>query len=148
MRWILLIPGFLGVAAVLQGGLNRQIAAQVGLPSAVLINASVLLLLSSALWILACRSPATLPAFMQLAGHPALFRAWWLLPGLLGLALVLGIPYAIPRLGAFPVFLGILVGQMITSLAWDAVLEGRPLTATKLCGAALALVAAVLVGRK
>jgi transporter family-2 protein len=147
MRWMILIPGFLGVAAVLQGGLNRQIAARVGLPNTVLLSATMLLLASLALWVVAYRMPAALPWYLQLKGHRGLFAAWWVVPGLLGLALVLGIPFAIERVGAFPVFLGVLAGQLLTSLVWDALLEGRPLTPMKVCGALLALAGAALVGR-
>jgi transporter family-2 protein len=144
---MVLIPGFLGVAAVLQGGLNRQIAARVGLPSAVLLSAATLLLAAIALWMLACRAPAGLPWYLQLHGHIGLFKAWWVLPGLLGMTIVLGIPFAIQRVGAFPVFLGVLAGQLLTSLLWDALMEGRPLTPMKVCGALLALAGAALVGR-
>lgn len=148
MRWMVLLPGFLGLAAVLQGGLNRQIAGQWGLAATALLNILVLLVAVGALLALVRLRPAALPDLFALKGGLAQFRWWWIFPGLFGFALVTGIPYAISRLGAFPVFLGILVGQMVTSLAWDALLEGRPLTATKVCGAALAVVAAVLVGRK
>jgi transporter family-2 protein len=147
MRWMVLLPGFLGLAAVLQGGLNRQVAGQWGLAGAALFNTLVLLAAVGALLALVRLRPSVLPEFFQIKGALAQLRWWWILPGLFGFALVTGIPFAISRLGAFPVFLGILVGQMITSLAWDAVLEGRPLTLPKVCGALLAVAAAVLVGR-
>jgi transporter family-2 protein len=147
MRWMVLLPGFLGMAAVLQGGLNRQIAGPWGLAAAALFNTLVLLAAVGALLAVARLRPAALPELFQVRGALAQVRWWWILPGLFGFALVTGIPFAISRLGAFPVFVGILVGQMITSLAWDALLEGRPLTAARLCGAVLAIVAAVLVGR-
>lgn len=145
MRWLILLPGFLGVAAVLQGGLNRQIMGNWGLAQAALLNTLVLLAAVGALLAVTKLRPGALPDLFQARGGLGDARWWWLLPGLCGFALVTCIPFAIPRLGAFPVFLGILVGQLAASLAWDAVMEGRPLTLTRVCGALLAVAAAALV---
>jgi transporter family-2 protein len=43
MRWISLLPLLCGVGVVAQGGLNRRLAGQWGLPGAALLNAVVLL---------------------------------------------------------------------------------------------------------
>ena len=147
MRWMILLPGFLGVAAVLQGGLNRQVAGQWGLGGAALFNTLVLLAAVGVLLAVLKTRPEALPEMFQIKGSLGLVRGWWILPGLFGFALVTGIPFAIQRLGAFPVFIGILVGQMIASLAWDAMLEGRPVTAIKVGGALLAIAGALLVGK-
>ncbi len=145
MRWLVLLPGFLGLAAVLQGGLNRQIMGSWGLAQAALLNTLVLLAAVGVLLLVVKLRPAALPDLFQARGALAEARWWWLIPGLCGFALVTCIPFAIPRLGAFPVFLGILAGQLIASLAWDAAMEGRPLTLSRVCGALLAVAAAALV---
>ncbi len=148
MRLFSFLPFLLGVAAVLQGGLNRQISGTLGLPQAALFNTLVLLGAVGALLAWARLHPEALPPLFQLRPGWAQFRTWWVLPGLCGFALVAGIPWAISRLGAFPVFLGILGGQLVMSLAWDALVEHRPLTLIRLAGAGLALLGAWLVGRQ
>ena len=148
MRWFSLLPALLGFAAVLQGGLNRQIASQWGLAAAALFNTLVLLLAVLGLLLLARWRPELMPPFFQLRGGLTDIRWWWVFPGLCGLALVAGIPWTISRIGAFPVFLGILSGQLIMSLAWDAFVEHRPVTTLRLVGAGLALLGAFLVGKR
>ncbi len=142
------LPVFLGIAAVIQGGLNRQIADQWGLASAALFNTLVMLVFTALLLAIAKWRPELLPEFFRMKGGLTAFRWWYLIPGLCGLALVVGIPFVIQRVGAFPVFLGILGGQMIMGLAWDALVEHRPLTSLRLAGAGMAILSAWLVGRQ
>lgn len=148
MRWFIFLPGILGVMAVIQGGLNRQISGHWGLASATLFNSIVLLVASVGLLIIAKWRPELLPEFFQMKGGFAAFRWWYLIPGLCGLALVAGIPLAMNRLGAFSVFLGLLGGQLVMSLVWDAMVEQRPVTLLRLAGAGMAILSAWLVGRQ
>ena len=142
------LPVFLGIAAVIQGGLNRQIADQWGLVSAVLFNTLIMLVFTASLLAVAKWRPEWLPEFFRMKGGFDSFRWWYLIPSLCGLALVVGIPFVIQRVGAFPVFLGILGGQMVMSLAWDALIEHRPLTSLRPAGAGMAVLSAWLVGRQ
>ena len=148
MRWFSMLPALLGVAAVLQGGLNRQISGHWGLAAAALFNTVVLLIAVCCLLAFARLRPEWLPPFFHLRGSLAELRWWWIFPGLCGLALVAGIPWTISRIGAFPVFLGLLGGQLLMSLAWDAFVEHRPVTLVRLVGAGLALLGAWLVGKR
>lgn len=148
MRWFSLLPALLGVAAVLQGGLNRQVAGHWGLAAAALFNTIVLLSATLALLTLCRFRPELLPPFFSLKGAWTEIRWWWIFPGLCGFALVAGIPWTISRIGAFPVFLGLLGGQLVMSLAWDAFVEHHPVTLIRIVGAGLALLGAWLVGRQ
>lgn len=148
MRWFSLLPALLGVAAVLQGGLNRQISGSWGLAAAALFNTVVLLCVALALLALSRFRPDLVPSFFHLKGSLTAIRWWWILPGICGLALVAGIPWTISRIGAFPVFLGILGGQLVMSLAWDAWVEHHPVTLIRVFGAGLALLGAWIVGRQ
>ncbi len=148
MRWFIFLPGMLGVVAVLQGGLNRQISGQWGLSGAALFNTLVLLIATVSLFMVAKARPDLLPEFFRPRGSFQAFQWWYLIPGLCGMALVVGIPFAIHRLGAFPVFLGILGGQLVMSLIWDAMMEHRPVTALRLAGAGLAILSAWMVSRQ
>lgn len=148
MRWLPMLPVLLGFAAVLQGGLNRQISGHWGLAAAALFNAIILLVATMGLLFLTRRYPDLFPPFFHPKGALAAIRWWWIFPGLFGLALVAGIPWTISRVGAFPVFLGILGGQLTMSLAWDVLVEHHPLTMVRLIGAGLALLGAWLVGQR
>ena len=63
MRWMVLLPGFLGLAAVLQGGLNRQIMGSWGLAQAALLNTLVLLAAVGVLLLVARLWPGALPCY-------------------------------------------------------------------------------------
>lgn len=136
MRWMLFLPGLLGLASVMQSALNRQLAKSWGVPAAVLINTLVFLVLSVGFYVSA-RSAARGP-----------FQWWFLVPGVLGFCLVAGMPLAIARIGAFSAYAMLIAGQLITSLIWDAVVEGAPLTAVRGIGAALLVASAVMISIK
>ena len=142
--WILL-PIALGLAAVLQAGLNRQIATHWGLSGAALLNGLIVAAMAILVFLLAGRYPAGFPELVRPKGELAGFRAWYLLPGLLGIFLVLGIPLGMQKLGALRVFLTLIVVQIAAALLWDVAVERIPLTATRLIGALTALAGVVLV---
>jgi uncharacterized membrane protein YdcZ (DUF606 family) len=125
--WIFSIA--LGFAAVIQAGLNRQISKDWGLSSAVLINSAIIMVIVTVYWLL---TPHPKFQWDQL-------KLWYLVPALCGLCFVAGIPLLIPRLGAMPVFLCIVVGQLAFSLLWDTMIEGAPFEWRRLIGAGVAL---------
>lgn len=149
--WILSFS--LGAIAVLQGGLNRQIAREWGLSVAIFMNAFLLLILAT-LFILVCYfypqyfnqvfSPKVNFSEPATTGHNSWqtfltqWRWWFMIPAFCGFALVSGIPALIPKLGAAGVFLCIVVGQMVFSLLWDLKIEAMPPDPKKLLGVALA----------
>src|SRR5579884_4312137 len=113
MRPIFFVPALLGVASVLQAGLNKRIAASIGLGRTLLINGVVLLVMAGVLYVAVRAFPRVLPE--ELSAHaggklsPALF---WLVPGVCGFFLVLGIPVAMERMGAAVVYV-LLVGTQM-----------------------------------
>ncbi len=138
-------PLILGFVTVGQGVLNRWIAERWGLSAAIVLSALTLLLFSSLVLALVRLSPGSFPAyFAPPQSLPA--PAWWfVLPGLLGCVFISGIPWAISRLGAAHVFVMVIAGQIVASLIWDAVVEGRPVTLVRLSGASLAVLGAALL---
>lgn len=120
----------IGLVTVLQAGLNRTVAAKWGLPAAIAINSFLLFLYSLAYWY-----------FCQRAGELSGFRFqwWYLVPPLCGLIIITGIPWAIPQIGALRVFLYLVVGQMVGSLAWDFFIEQLEMDAYRLTGAGLSI---------
>jgi bacterial/archaeal transporter family-2 protein len=148
MQMALLLPVLLGLASVLQAGFNRQISRSYGLPTAVLLNTCVLLVVASALFFWSLGSPQSVPAALrpsQRSGSPAL---WYLLPGLLGFCLVAGIPLAISRIGALKAFVLLIGAQLVGSLVWDAWVEARPVNVVRVAGAVISFLGAVLVSLK
>jgi transporter family-2 protein len=73
------------------------------------------------------------------------FTPWHLLPGLCGVLIVIGMPWAISRLGAVQSGLLLMAAQLVTSLVWDAMVEGRPATLARVVGSAVAFAGAAIV---
>jgi uncharacterized membrane protein YdcZ (DUF606 family) len=125
MGFILFLTAVIGASAVVQGSLNSRLANQVGYPTTILVNNLVLLFWGCVLWGLARFLPNLLPVDLQNPGvsnttpsSPGLFQ--WLIPGCVGILIVVGVPFVIGRLGAARVFLLLIGVQIITSLLWDA----------------------------
>lgn len=144
----ILVPFVLGSFAVLQAALNRQIAARWGLAPAVLLNSLVLTALALLAYLMS-RPPYTfLPETFRDRGGFTQISWWYVLPGIFGFSLVLGLPWALARIGAFKVFIGLIGAQLLTSLVWDAMLENRPLSVYRVLGAVLSLISIALVNWK
>ncbi len=144
MNGYLLIPLAVGAMTVLQGTLNRQMSESMGLGSAIFLNSVVVVALVPAFYALVRAQPSWLPAIF--AGSPDLSRvAWWMIvPGIFGFCIIAGIPWAISRVGAARVFVGIVVAQLVVSLLWDALVAGQPVTLARGGGAALAVIGVIL----
>jgi transporter family-2 protein len=139
------IAVLVGVAVVLQGGFNRQVAQQWGLVRTVLVNGVVFLAVSGLLWIWWKIRPGSLPReFLppDTSGPVAIWR--YVLPGVFGVVIVTGLPWAIARLGALGAILILLVTQLVVSMLWDLWVEGVSVSPLRIAGAGLALVGAWL----
>ncbi len=126
-----LLPTLLGFAAVLQAGMNRQIARDWGIGGATLLNAGVLFAVAFAL----CFLVTDLRPKFELQ-H---LRWWFVVPGILGFCFVAGIPIAIAKIGATRVFVGLVAAQLAASLLWDFWMESMPISWPRVAGIALAL---------
>jgi transporter family-2 protein len=139
------VPVLVGLAVVLQGGFNRQVSAQWGLATTVLVNGIVFLGVSVLLWAVMRVRPELLPREFLPPQSGGAVGAWRvLLPGFFGVVIVTGLPWAISRLGALGAILILLVTQLAVSMVWDALVEGVPIHPSRVAGAGLALVGAWL----
>ncbi|XXF76915.1 DMT family transporter [Myxococcaceae bacterium GXIMD 01537] len=146
MRWISFVPMLCGLAVVVQGGLNRRLAGQWGLVGATVVNTFVVLAVVLSLYALTRTAPGMLPqGFGGGSGASAGFSWWYLLPGVCGAIIVLGMPLAIGRMGAVHSVLLLIAAQLLTSLAWDALVEGRPPTLARVVGIAITFAGAAIV---
>jgi len=140
----LLVPVAVGIAAVLQGGLNRQISSSWGLAGAALLNCLVVTTCALLCFVAVRAFPQYFPEIFR--WKPAERPSWWyLVPGTLGFFLVIGVPFAIQRIGALRVFLIVFVSQTAAALVWDLVVEKIPLGAGRIVGTLLALAGTILV---
>ncbi|NBQ53275.1 MAG: hypothetical protein EBU49_06825 [Proteobacteria bacterium] len=64
------------------------------------------------------------------------------------LALTALVPLAISSVGAVATVVGMLAGQLFTSLIWDTLSEGRPPTMPRIAGMVLAMAGALLSLKK
>jgi bacterial/archaeal transporter family-2 protein len=147
MRLISLVPLLCGLAVVAQAGLNRRFAGQWGLLSAVLMNMVVATVTTFGVYMVARSVPGFWPEAAAPGGQVRLFdgfTVWHLLPGLCGVLIVIGMPWAIGRLGAVQSALLLMAAQLLTSLVWDAMVEGRPATLARVVGSALAFAGAAI----
>ena len=150
MAWIngfFMLSLGLGVAAVLQGGLNEQLADRWNFPAVVVLNNVVLLLVSALFYFWIRFWPELFPKALQVQKGLPSFEWWYVFPGILGFALVFGIPFAIAYIGAFEVFIGLIAAQLAGSLLWDYWIEGLSIHPVRIAGAVLGLLGAYLVNR-
>ena len=140
-----LIPLSIGCITVLQGTINRRMGAELGLGAVVFLNAVIVMALATALYGVVRHQPGRVPSLFEGEFRLERLRWWMVFPGIFGFCIIAGIPWAISKLGAAKVFVAIVVAQMIASLAWDTLVEGKPLTMLRVGGAAMAIAGVVVV---
>ncbi|MCB0411143.1 MAG: DMT family transporter [Bdellovibrionales bacterium] len=145
MIWILI--AVLGFLAVVQGGMNRMIGKDWGLPGAVFLNAIMFLTASAAFYIWVLRAPQAPPLFQS---HQPFqnFKFWYFLSGIFGFVFVLGVPIAIAKVGATLTFVGLVVAQIAAGATWDYFIEGRFVTTQKALGISIALLGVWMATRE
>ncbi len=143
MNLALAWPVLLGTLVVFQPLLNRMIFDERGLSFAAWLNSVVLVTVATSVLLLCLYLGERCPEFLRprMAG---MIRWWYVVPGLLGLTLVLLVPLSMRQFGAFTTVLAMLVGQLGTSVVWDLVADGRPITPTRIAGLVCAGIGAYL----
>ena len=145
MRYVVLAV-VLGVVAVIQAAINRQIALRWGLAPAATLNTGIATV-AAAIFLGSFVALGGASFALQSSVRLADFRWYWVLPGIFGFLLVAGIPWAVHHVGALRVFVGIVAAQMVASVVLDHFAEGIPLTTTRGAGALLAVASVLLVSR-
>ncbi len=148
MEWALLVPFCIGICAVLQGGLNKEIGTFWGLSGAILLNSIIFMIIGTALFAASKLTPELLPESFRDRGAFMRFSWWYVLPGFLGFLLVAGIPWAIARMGALKVFVAVFGTQMVASMAWDYFAQDMRPTATRIICACTAFLSAAFLAIK
>jgi uncharacterized membrane protein YdcZ (DUF606 family) len=137
-----------GAFGVLQNTINRKIAVDWGIPLTLVVNGAVILSLSLVVFfLLTIPAQNSLPEFFRPRTSLAGFSWLVLVPGVLGYAIVIFVPFAVSQLGATRVFIAIIAAQIVVSMLWDRLYEGIIMSPQRLVGAALAFIGALLTLR-
>ena len=145
MNFYFFLPIALGVSVVVQATLNKEMALQYGLLSAVLLNAAVLFVLSALFYGIAKTSPEFFPEFFQPKSSSEPFNWSYLIPGMCGFFLVLGLPWSLHKLGPSNSFLLLIATQIVVSLLLETYRSQSLPQGLKLAGAILVLIGGALV---
>ncbi|MEM7589326.1 MAG: DMT family transporter [Myxococcota bacterium] len=151
MNAFVVVPLTIGLLSVLQNTLNRQMATRWGLADVMLLNILVMLLCSLFLSFLAHHKTAAswLPQIFvakgQIQNQLSIVN---FLPGLFGLAVILGLPYAMTHLSVAQVFVVFMGMQLLTSIGWDFFVDQVRITPLKGLGALLTFFGMILVNWK
>lgn len=116
---------------------------RVGLPTAVLLNACWLAFAAITLYVLWFKGDTA----QKLVAIYRTFSWWYLLPGLMGLSLVWGVPMAIRNVGAQSTFVLLISAQLLASLIWDWRVEELAISPAKIIGCVIVWAGALLAIR-
>lgn len=141
----IVIPILLGCIGILQGAINRQIAGYIGVAQATLITNFVTVLICIAFYLYAKNNPDSLPPIFQIKAQLLTYKWWFIFPPLFGFLIVSGMPYAISKLGAVKVTVGLIAAQMVTSVIWDLFVENIGLNLLKVSGIIFALLSVAMI---
>lgn len=143
-----LLAGLIGLATVVQAGLNQKVGESLDLNTAILINSIVVLGASVLVYAVGLLSPQFLPNALQVQGFDLskISQLGWkvLIPGLCGFTIVFGIPWALTKMPALKVFIVIIVAQIVFSILWDSMISHQEISLWRLSGALIALVGVVI----
>ena len=146
MNSAILMSVAVGASVIVQGGLNKYVSASWGLTGAVLLNAIVFLVIAAFLFYLGKLNPLSVGEFMAPKGSFSQFKLWYLIPGIAGFVIVLGIPFAIQNIGATQTFIWILTAQIIGGFIWDFFVEQKEISKYQVIGGLVCIIG-VLVSK-
>lgn len=144
-NWTILLPIMLGCIGILQGALNSQISTTIGVTQATLITNVGTVLICVAFYF-GVRSYAHLvPDFFQIKAPLSTYKWWYVFPPIFGFLIIAGMPFAIAKLGAVKVTVGLIAAQMITSVIWDIMVEDISLNIMKFIGIIFAFLSVTFI---
>lgn len=134
MNWTILLPLLIGCCGILQGAFNRQIASIIGVTQATLITNIGTFIIAMGFYFFVKSKPNIFPEFFQIKAPLTTYKWWFVLPPIFGFIIIAGIPFAIAKLGAVKVTVGLIAAQMVTSIIWDMFVEDISLNLMKMIG--------------
>ncbi len=145
MNWTMCLPLLIGCFGILQGTTNRLVSNYVGVSQAALLTnvGSVIICLFFYFFVKAYSQ--YFPEFFQVKAPLLTYKWWFVFPPIFGFIIIAGIPYAIAKLGAVKVTVGLIAAQMITSVIWDLVVEDITLNLMKVIGILFAFLSVTFI---
>lgn len=131
-------PALLGLMIIIQTGLNREIGSTWGMPAAAALNGMVLTLCALTVYCVGVSKPGWLSPELSSNFDIRQVRAWYVIPGVLGMCLVMFVPWSVAKWGGVHTFVLLVTGQLVGSLLWDWRVEGMPISKERMIGIALA----------
>lgn len=133
-----------GAFGVWQAGLNKVVADSLGFTASLLFNGFFFLVFNLIFFAYVYVKPSAFPQEFAIQWAFANFRWWWIVPGFMGFALVMGLAVSVGRIGAVQTFVVSIAAQIFASIIWDIFVSEVPLTRWRMIGAGVTLVGAVL----
>ena len=119
-------------------------ADSLGYSASLFINGLFFLFFNLIFFVFVFLRPKALPGEFAIQWAFGDFRWWWILPGFMGFALVMGLALSVGRIGAVQTFVISIVAQVFASILWDLFEGDHEINKLRLVGAMVALVGAVL----
>lgn len=141
----LLLPLMLGCIGILQGAMNRQIANTIGVTQATLVGNIVTVIFCLLFYYVVKAYSMVFPDLFQIKAPFTTYKWWFVFPPLFGFFIIAGMPYAIAKLGAVKVTVGLISAQMLTSVVWDIMVEGIALNTMKIVGIIFAFLSVAFI---
>lgn len=145
MNWTLSLPLIIGCLGILQGAMNRLVSNYIGVSQASLITNVGSVIVCIFFYFFVKAYSHLFPELYHVKAPLSTYKWWFIFPPLFGFFIIAGIPFAIAKLGAVKVTVGLIAAQMITSVVWDLVVEDITLNAMKLIGIVFAFLSVTFI---
>ena len=133
-----------GAFGVWQAGLNKVVADSLGFTASLLFNGFFFLAFNLIFFGYVYVRPQSLPSEFAIQLSFSDFKWWWVLPGFMGFALVMGLAVSVGRIGAVQTIVISIAAQVFASIAWDVYVSDVELTRWRVIGAGVTLLGAII----
>lgn len=144
-NWTILLPVLLGCVGILQGAINGQISNTIGVTQATLITNVGSVIICVAFYFIVRSYSHLVPDFFQIKAPITTYKWWFIFPPLFGFMIIAGMPFAIAKLGAVKVTVGLIAAQMLTSVLWDIMVLDISLNIMKVVGILFAFLSVTFI---
>lgn len=133
-----------GAFGVWQAGMNKVVADSLGFTFSLLFNGCFFLLFNLLFFMIVYVKPQAFSSEFAIKFALNEFKWWWVVPGLMGFILVMGLAVSVGRIGAVKTIVISIAAQIIASILWDVFQGGQPIHNLRLIGAGITLLGAIV----
>jgi|GEM_PF-3274278 len=139
-----LIPVLVGVAIVIQNGLNLKFGNRYDLASALFLNCIITVLMAFVLFIIGYLKPQWMPAFLRPHTLTPTLSWWMFIPGLCGFVIISSMPIAFEKMGALKSLALLIAVQLAAGIVWDFAISRIPISIFRILGTMITLLGALI----